>query len=154
MERAVRTTRRRLKSSLRREGSGQSLVEFALVVVMFLLLVVGIVEFGRAWNLYQILANASREGARLAALPNGFTSAAAVRTTVQNYLATGNVPPGKTTIAIGGAGVDGGTGTQVSVTLTYPYTFLFVGPIVRLINPGATAGADVTIQAQSVMRNE
>src|SRR6185503_3702024 len=88
LERAMRTIRRGVRISLRREGSGQSLVEFALVVVMFLLLVVGIVEFGRAWNLYQILANASREGARLAALPNGFTTASAVTTTVRNYLAT------------------------------------------------------------------
>lgn len=138
----------------RADRSGQNLVEFALVVVMLLLLVVGICEFGRAWNLYQILANASREGARLAALPSGFTSAAAVNTTVKNYLTNGNVDPAKVTIAIGGAGVDGGTGTQVSITLTYPYKFGYVGPVVRLINPGATAGADITITAQSVMRNE
>jgi hypothetical protein len=38
--------------------------------------------------------------------------------------------------------------------VTYPYQFLYVGPIVRLLNPGATAGADVTIQTQAVMRNE
>ena len=138
----------------RADRSGQNLVEFALVVVMLLLLVVGICEFGRAWNLYQILANASREGARLASLPSGFTSAAAVNTTVKNYLTNGNVDPAKVTIAIGGAGVDGGTGTQVSITLTYPYKFGYVGPVVRLINPGATAGADITITAQSVMRNE
>ena len=137
-----------------RERSGQNLVEFALVVVMLLLLVVGIVEFGRVWNLYQILANASREGARLASLPNGFTSAAAVTARVQDYLATGNVNPAKAVIAIGGAGVDGGTGSQVSVTVSYPYSFMYVGPIIRLLNPGATAGADLTIQAQSVMRNE
>ena len=138
----------------RADRSGQNLVEFALVVVMLLLLVVGICEFGRAWNLYQILANASREGARLASLPSGFTSAAAVNTTVKNYLTNGNVDPAKVTIAIGGAGVDGCTGTQVSITLTYPYKFGYVGPVVRLINPGATAGADITITAQSVMRNE
>jgi Flp pilus assembly protein TadG len=136
------------------QDSGQNLVEFALVVVMLLLLVVGIVEFGRVWNLYQILANAAREGARLASLPTGFTTAAAVTARVQGYLATGNVDPSKTTISIGGAGVDGGTGTQVSVTVSYPYKFLYVGPVIRLINPGATAGADLTIQSQSVMRNE
>ena len=138
----------------RADRSGQNLVEFALVLVMLLLLVVGICEFGRAWNLYQILANASREGARLAALPSGFTSSGAVTSCVQSYLSNGNVDPGKVAIAIGGAGVDGGTGTQVSITLSYPYKFGYVGPIVRLLNPGATAGADITITAQSVMRNE
>jgi len=138
----------------RADRSGQNLVEFALVVVMLLLLVVGICEFGRAWNLYQILANAAREGARLAALPSGFTTAAAVTTRVQGYLTTGNVDSSKATVTIGGAGVDGGTGSQVSITVTYPYQFLYVGPVIRLINAGATAGADITITAQSVMRNE
>lgn len=138
----------------RTDRSGQNLVEFALVLVMLLLLVVGVCEFGRAWNLYQILANASREGARLAALPSGFTTAGAVTTRVQGYLTNGNVDPSKAAITIGGAGVDGGTGTQVSITVSYPYKFGYVGPIIRLINPGATAGADITITAQSVMRNE
>ncbi len=138
----------------RSDRSGQNLVEFALVVVMLLLMVVGICEFGRAWNLFQILANAAREGARLAALPSGFTDNAAVTARVNSYLSTGNVNPGRATVAIGGAGVDGGTGTQVSITVTYPYTFMYVGPVIRMLNPGATAGADITITAQSVMRNE
>jgi len=136
------------------EPSGQNLVEFALVVVMLLLMVVGVCEFGRAWNLYQIMANAAREGARLASLPAGFTTSSAVTTRVQNYLQTGNVDTTKATVTIGGAGVDGGTGTQVSVTVTYPFHFLYVGPVIRMINPGATAGADITITAQSVMSNE
>ena len=138
----------------RSDRSGQNLVEFALVVVMLLLMVVGICEFGRAWNLYQILANAAREGARLAALPAGFTDDAAVTTRVNTYLSTGNVDPSKATVTIGSAGVSGGTGSQVSITVTYPYTFLYVGPVIRMINSGATAGADITITAQSVMRNE
>ena len=136
------------------DRSGQNLVEFALVVVMLLLLVAGICEFGRAWNLYQILANAAREGARLAALPSGFATDAQVNTRIKSYLTTGNVDSSKASVTIGGAGVDGGTGTQVSITVSYPYQFGYVGPLVRMINPGATAGADITINAQSVMRNE
>ena len=81
-------------------------------------------------------------------------NATAVTSTVKGYLTNGNVDASKATVAIGGAGVDGGTGTQVSITVTYPYKFGYVGPIVRLINPGATAEADITITAQSVMRNE
>ncbi len=45
---------------------GQSLVEFALILPILLLLVFGIVEFGRAFNTYLIVSNASREGARYA----------------------------------------------------------------------------------------
>ena len=48
---------------------GQNLVEFALVAVLLLALVLGIVEFGRVWMTFQVVTNAAREGARLAALP-------------------------------------------------------------------------------------
>jgi Flp pilus assembly protein TadG len=43
-------------------------VEFALVAPVFLLLVFGMIEFGRMVMVEQMLADASREGARLAAL--------------------------------------------------------------------------------------
>jgi Flp pilus assembly protein TadG len=46
---------------------GAQLLEFALVLPLLLVLAVGVVDFGRAWNIRQILNNAAREGARLAA---------------------------------------------------------------------------------------
>jgi len=147
--RLIRVLRR-----LRRETTGQSLVEFAIVAVMLILLVVGICEFGRAWNVYQIITNAAREGARLAALPAGFTTDAEVQNRVSTYMATGSLNPAQATIAIGGSGVNGGTGTQVTVSVGYPYQFVYLGPVIRLIDAGATAGAAVTIQTQVVMRNE
>jgi Flp pilus assembly protein TadG len=152
-----RTRSTAILSSMRmflRESAGQNLVEFALVIVLVMALLVGVVEFGRAWNIYQVIANGAREGARIAALPVGFATAADVNTRVDNYLNAAGLPPGSTTVAIGGAGIDGGTGTQVSVTVSHPYQFLYVGPIVRLINPAATAGGAVTLQAQAIMRNE
>lgn len=45
---------------------GQALVEFALVLPLVLLLVVGMLEFARAWNLHQTMTDAVREGARRA----------------------------------------------------------------------------------------
>jgi Flp pilus assembly protein TadG len=45
---------------------GQATVEFALVLPLVLLLVVGMLEFARAWNLHQTLTDAVREGARRA----------------------------------------------------------------------------------------
>jgi len=47
---------------------GQSLVEFALVGPMILLVVFGVVDFGRAYFHQNQLTNAAREGARLAIL--------------------------------------------------------------------------------------
>jgi Flp pilus assembly protein TadG len=43
---------------------GQSLIEFALVVPIFFLLIMGIVDLGHALHDYVVLENAAREGAR------------------------------------------------------------------------------------------
>ena len=45
-------------------------MEFALVVPIFLFLLLGIVEFARAWNIYEVLTDAAREGARNAVVDN------------------------------------------------------------------------------------
>lgn len=47
---------------------GQSLVEFALVFPIIVLLVAGFVEIGRAVFAYNTIANAARQGARVAAV--------------------------------------------------------------------------------------
>jgi Flp pilus assembly protein TadG len=52
----------------RRRGDGQSLVEFALVIPIIVLLVAAFVEIGRAVFAYNTIANAARQGARVAAV--------------------------------------------------------------------------------------
>ena len=55
--------------TLRRDRSrGQSLVEFALVIPIFLLLMVSLFDLGRAVFAYNSVTNAAREGARFAAV--------------------------------------------------------------------------------------
>ena len=51
---------------LRRREGGASLVELSLVLFILLLLVAGVIDFGRAFNSYIVINNASREGARYA----------------------------------------------------------------------------------------
>jgi hypothetical protein len=51
-----------------RKEKGQSIVEFALVVPILLIFVMGIIEFGFMFNAYLTISNASREAARLGAL--------------------------------------------------------------------------------------
>jgi Flp pilus assembly protein TadG len=58
---ATRSARRR-----GRRGSGQSLVEFALVFPIIVLLVAACIEIGRAVFAYNTIANAARQGARVA----------------------------------------------------------------------------------------
>lgn len=53
-----------------REESGAELVEAAVVIPMLLTLLLGIVWLGRAYNVYETITRAAREGARYAVLPS------------------------------------------------------------------------------------
>ena len=57
-----------------RSEDGAQLVEFALVLPLLLLVMLGIAEFGFMFQRYEVVTNAAREGARLAVLP-GYTDA-------------------------------------------------------------------------------
>lgn len=52
-----------------REEKGAEMVEFALVVSVLMMIMLGIVSFARTYNVYQSITRAVREGARMAALP-------------------------------------------------------------------------------------
>ena len=65
----VRKSNSGRKSS--RIESGQSLVEFAFILIPFLLVTIGVVEIGRAWSVKQAVTNAAREGARILILQYG-----------------------------------------------------------------------------------
>jgi Flp pilus assembly protein TadG len=54
------------RAGRRRDSRGQSLVEFSLVFPIIVLLIVGFVEIGRAVFAYNTIANAARQGARVA----------------------------------------------------------------------------------------
>jgi Flp pilus assembly protein TadG len=56
-----------MNRKLRPKGVGQSLVEFALLLPLFVLIVMFIFDIGRAVYYYSVLYNAVREGARSAA---------------------------------------------------------------------------------------
>jgi Flp pilus assembly protein TadG len=60
--------------TLRRSGSrGQALVEFSLTVLIFLVLLMGIFDFGRAIYMYNGVAEAAREIARVTSVHPGAT---------------------------------------------------------------------------------
>lgn len=59
---------RRFGHSQRRQARGQGLIEFALVFPLMALMLFGIFDFGRAVYAFNTIANAAREGARVAAV--------------------------------------------------------------------------------------
>jgi Flp pilus assembly protein TadG len=56
-----------LRMRLGEEG-GAAAVEFALILTVLVLILMGILEFGREYSRYQVFQGAAREGGRLAAV--------------------------------------------------------------------------------------
>ena len=135
---------------------GAALIEMALTLPLLLLLSVSVFEFGRAFQTWQVLTNATREGARVAVLPG--TSDDAVSTRVQDYLEAGQLPSASfasVLIARDVAISIGGTDTSAStVTVNYPFEFIVLQPIARLVVPGTDVGEAITMSVSATMRNE
>lgn len=95
-------SRRTINALLRpdlREESGQSLVEFAVILPLVVMVVLVLVDFGRALNMYLQAAHVANEGARLAAVdyapPGGLTLA----NYIQQQILYGELQTGSTTNA-------------------------------------------------------
>ena len=73
-----------------RRTRGQSLLEMAFVVLIFLFLLFGIIEFGRALWTYNTIVQATRAGARWAVVNVQSNSDTANKTKVQNMVVYGD----------------------------------------------------------------
>jgi hypothetical protein len=141
-----------------RSEEGAQLVEFALVLPLLLLVVLGIAEFGFIFQRYEVVTNAAREGARLRVLP-GYADAD-VRPRVEAYLSTGGVPvtvspdPANLDVVVESVSIPvGGGGPPISakrVTVTYTYTFQFLNALSAFFG----SYTDVDLSAVSEMRTE
>lgn len=76
---------------------GAATVEFAIVAPLFIMLVFGMVEYGRMVMVQQLLTSAGREGARMGVL-DGMT-VDRVTTTVTSYLEESSVPGATVTVS-------------------------------------------------------
>jgi Flp pilus assembly protein TadG len=118
-------------------------VEFALLLPLLLLLVFGIIDFGRALNAQITLTQAARTGARLAALgqPNvvSATQAAATGLSPVPTVAVTPCPSGATQT------------TAAVVTVTYSFNFITpIGAIAGILG-GGSLGAPITLTATGRM---
>jgi hypothetical protein len=136
-----------------RNERGQALLETAITLPIILLVCVSIFEFGRAYQVQQVLTNAAREGARVACLPG--TTDALVNSTVRNYLTGGGLTAVDAAI-VRDVPFNGSTTVFASrVTISYPFNFMVLNPVARLLTRSSTLGEGVlTMQAATLMRNE
>lgn len=139
-----------------REERGTALIEAAVTIPILLLISVAIFEFGRAYQTWQILTNAAREGARLAVLPSGDEGTVDAR--VRAYMQMGQLSHyGEATVTVDrGATIPAGAATASAsrVIVDYPFEFIVLQPVARLVTPGTGMGAPLTMRASAVMRNE
>jgi len=129
------------KRGLRAER-GAVAVEFAILLPVFLLLVFGIMDFGHAFYMKQMVSNASREGARYGAryttndagthlIPTAFspTLASWVTSKYSSLLPT----DANLQVTPGGAGYTSGTaGADLSVEVTATKHWWVVGSLLGL----------------------
>jgi Flp pilus assembly protein TadG len=64
-----------MRPKRRSHDSGAAAVEFALILPVLVLMILGMIEFSRAYNVQISLSNAAREGARVMAIHNDDTLA-------------------------------------------------------------------------------
>jgi Flp pilus assembly protein TadG len=107
--------------SLAKESRASQVVEFAVTVPLMVVLVVGVLDFGNAFNMKQKLTNAAREAARLGAseTTSDLTTASpnsvlAIRDLVSNYLQNAR---------INDCGIGTAAATPVGASTPWKWTF-------------------------------
>src|SRR5262249_35366075 len=107
---------------------GAATVEFALIAPLVFVLLLGIIEFGRAMMVIELLNNAARNGCRVGVLDGSDVSA--ITTAVNDTLRSSGVSGATTAVSVNGTAVSAtgtgstssmaSTGDAISVTVSVP----------------------------------
>lgn len=133
-------SKRTPSGSWKREA-GQDLVEFALLLPVLLVLMAGILDFGRLLGVYIDITNVSREGARYASVQPGAMASTITARAVAEAQACGLDDLNATHITVLPA--TGRTdGTLVTVRVVYP---------VELLTTSLLGGSTINLRAETSM---
>ena len=140
--------KRRIRTTLGDE-CGAALVEFAIIFPVLIILLFGMIDFGRAFFTRNNLVAAAREGARYGAvLPNACAGAwpDSIRARTSRYVTTigGRAPTAAQLVVTTPGGCAANVSTNVMVSIT-GYPFQPITPVFRLIN--FTAATSITVSA-------
>jgi hypothetical protein len=143
---------KRPRAACERAGErGQSLVEFSLAITIFLVLVMGTVDLGRAVYQFNGVSQAARELARVASVHPGGTLGTSSQSTstlaAQRGLVPGLGTPTYACIDIAGATVTGPCSGGNWVRVTVSSSFMPVTPLAGLIgNVTLTSSASAKVE--------
>jgi Flp pilus assembly protein TadG len=126
----------------RQAERGQALVEFALILPVILLLVVGMLEFARAWNLHQVMTDGAREGARRAVLADPVMDRDSVKAAMWRHVAMFGYDPAYATMTIEPSDSFKVSGANITIGLALPYKFFVI------------SGSSIAMKTSFTMRNE
>jgi Flp pilus assembly protein TadG len=118
-------------------------VEFAIVAPIFFLVIIGIIEVGRALMVQQVLINASRAGARRAVMLS--SSSSAVTSAVTEY--TSGVGVSGVSVSVSPDPATAAAGTAITVGASVSYSAVSWLPTARFMG-------GKTLTASSIMRKE
>jgi Flp pilus assembly protein TadG len=142
-----------------RADSAAELLEVAFVLPVLLSLIIGMVSFARAYNAYQTITRAAREGARTLVLTNCATCgnaefpAASARTIVNNVLVSASFSPSAVTnYSATYVWTDSGAATPqqcgVAIKFTYPFQLVIPFTSVNLTNLQLNTSAQMRLENQ------
>lgn len=131
-----------MKKFFLKNNKGQALVEFAVIVPILLLILMGIFEFGRIFNTYLIINHASREGARSAVV--GHEDDYIVNTIIDSMF---HLDPTNMTATISPDKSLRARGSNVTVNLKYDVDVII--PIIEDVIPDP-----LRLETQTIMRVE
>ncbi|WP_164745695.1 TadE/TadG family type IV pilus assembly protein [Neobacillus mesonae] len=116
---------------------GQSLVEFALIVPLLVLLLIGIVDFSRIFHAYLTIDHSGREAARAASIGKDEVT---IKSIAVNQGASIGLTASQVNVNTGSSG------SNATITITYQVTFLT--PLIgKIVNP-------LTLKDTTTMRVE
>jgi Flp pilus assembly protein TadG len=133
-----------------REERGAAMVEFALIASVLLLVVIGIVYFGRFLNYTTQETHLATEAARWAAVgqvPSNCTTtlAACIRSQASTELQTGSTDVSRVSVCVAnGVGGSGMVGDPVTVTVKSTFKFL---PFLKIVSIPETQTATMRLEA-------
>jgi hypothetical protein len=126
----------------RQDRQGQAMVELALVLPILILVLMGIIDFGRVYHGYLAVTTAAREGARQAAI--GASDSEITQTAIR---AAAPLPQSALSVQVEPPAASRYPGAPITVEVRYRLPLLT--PVIQALLP-----SPYTVRGQAVMRKE
>ena len=127
----------------RRGCRGQSMVEFALILPVIVVMIFGCLQVGLAFFNYEQVASAANAGARAAAVNRGGDPTGAAQAAAKKFAATLGLADSQIAVSYASTGSPPGASWSypgtVTVTVSYPMSFSLLGQLDQTFNLQATA---------------